>query len=140
MGSIFEGWGLDFGSFPRRFWLDFAVFQQGLGLDFGGFGNSFWIYFGCLGGSGCQVRLGMCFGRLSGRSWSRLGAVLGPKMDQVTPKLPPKPNPIGVLGRLEGYLERPKSVLVRFKAASSIAHEKRWKIDLVLVPWNMIIP
>ena len=74
-----------------------------------------------------------------GGSWSRLGAVLGPKMDPVTPKFPPKPNPIGVLGRLEGSLERPKSVLVRFKAASSFAHEKRWKIDLVLVPWNMII-
>ena len=122
LGSIFESWGLDFGSFskefqldfrsfPRGCWLDFAVFQQGLGVDFGGFGNSFWIYFGCLGGSGCQVRLGMCFGRLSGKSWSRLGAVLGPKMDQVSLKLRPKQNPIGVLGRLEGSLERPRSVL-----------------------------
>ena len=44
-------------------------------------------------------------------SWGRLGAVLGPKMDPVTPKFPPKPNPIGVLGRLEGSLERPRSVL-----------------------------
>ena len=110
-GSFPRGFWLDFRSFPRGFWLDFAVFQQGLGLDFGGFGASFSIYFGCLGGSGCQVRLGRCFGPLLGRSWSRLGAVLGPKMDQVTAKLPPTPNPIGVLGRLEGSLERPRSVL-----------------------------
>ena len=76
-----------------------------------GSGASFSIYFGCLGGSGCQVCLGRCFGRLLGGSWSRLGVVLGPKMDPVTPKFPPKPNRIGVLGRLEGPLERPRSVL-----------------------------
>ena len=102
-------------------WIS-EVFQEGFGsiLQFsnkvwgsilGGFGASFSIYFECLGGSGCQVRPGRCFGRLLDRSWSRLGAVLGPTMDQVTPKLPPKPNPIGVLGRLEGSLERPRSVL-----------------------------
>ena len=136
MGSIFEGWGLDFGSFPREFWLDFrsfprgfwldlAVFQQGLGLDFGGFGNSFWIYFGCLGGSGCQVRLGMCFGRVSGRSWSRLGAVLGPKMDQVTPKLPPKPNPIGVSwGVLKGPGSVPRASLCVLKQLPA-SHTKK---------------
>ena len=138
MGSILEGWGLDFvsspngfwldfRSYPGRFWLDFAVFQQGLGLDFG-VRASFSICFGCLGGSGCQVRLWRCFERLLGGSWSRLGTVLGPKMDPVTRKFAPKPNPIGVLGRLEGSLERPKSVLVRFKAASSIAHEKHGKL------------
>ena len=109
------------------------------GIILGGSGLHFRAILGVWAGSGSQVRLGRCFGRLLGGSWSRLGAVLGPKMDQVTPKLPPKPNPIGVLGRLGGYLERPKSVLVRFEAIPSIAHEKRWKIDLVLVPWNMII-
>ena len=67
-------------------------------------------------GSGSQVRLGRCFGRLLGGSWSRLGAVLGPKMDPVTSKLPPKLNPIGVLGRLEGSLERHRSVWERLGA------------------------
>ena len=38
-------------------------------------------------------------------------AVLGPKMDQGSPKLSPKTNTIGVLWRLEGPLERPRSVL-----------------------------
>ena len=40
-----------------------------------------------------------------------LGAVMEPKMDPVTPKFTPIPNPMGVLGRLEGSLERPRSVL-----------------------------
>ena len=43
-----------------------------------------------------------------------LGRVLGPKMDQVTFKLPPKSNSITVLGRLEESLERPRSVLGEF--------------------------
>ena len=81
------------------------------GIIFGGSGVHFRAILGVWAGSGSQVRLGRCFGRLLGGSWSRLGAVLGPKMDQVTPKLPPKPNPIDVLGRLEGSLERPRSVL-----------------------------
>ena len=81
---------------------------EGYPIDFWGSFSRFLRFMAVLS---CQVRLGKCFGPLLGRSWSRLGAVLGLKMDQVTPKLPPKPNPIGVLGRLEGSLERPKGVL-----------------------------
>ena len=45
---------------------------------------------------------------LGAGSWSRLGAVLGPKIGGPSnPQVPPKPNPIAVLGRLEGSLERP---------------------------------
>ena len=84
--------------------------STGPGASWGTLG---WLLDGILGvwaGSGSQVRLGWCFGRLLGGSWSRLGTVWGPKMDPVTSKLPPKPNPIGVLGRLEASLERPRGV------------------------------
>ena len=37
--------------------------MRDVGHHFGGVGASFSSYFGCLGGSGCQVRLGRCFGR-----------------------------------------------------------------------------
>ena len=81
------------------------------GIILRGSGLHFRAILGVWAGSGSQVRLGTCFGQLLGESWSRLGAVLRPKMDPVTSKLPPKPNPIGVLGRLEASLERPGSVL-----------------------------
>ena len=74
---------------------------MGYPIDFWGSFSKFLRFLAVLG---CQVRLGRCFGPLLGRSWSRLGAVLGPKMDQLSAKLPPKPNPIGVLRRLEGSL------------------------------------
>ena len=77
---------------------------------FGGSGLHFRAILGVWAGSGSKVRLGRSFGRLLGGSWSRLGAVLGPKMDPVTSKLPPKPNPIGVLVCLDASLERPRSV------------------------------
>ena len=58
-------------------------------------------------------------GGVFGGSWVGLGRVLGPSWGPgwtqlITPKFPPKPNPIGVLGRLEGSLERPRSVLGAF--------------------------
>ena len=111
MGLILEGLWLDlevfqeglagFWKFSKRVSARFCSFPIGFGLRFWRVRGSFSIYFGCLGGSGW----------LLGGSWSRLGAVLGPKMDPVTPKFPPKPNPIGVLGRPEGSSERPRNVL-----------------------------
>ena len=80
-------------------------------MNLGGSGLHFRSILGVWAGSGCQVRLGRCFGRFLGGFWSRLGAVLGPKMDPVIAKFRPKPHPLGVLGRLEGSLERPRSVL-----------------------------
>ena len=87
-----------------------SIPNEGCGASFRRVGASFSSYFVCLGGFWLPS-LGRCFGRLLGGSWSRLGAVLGPKMDPVTSKLPFKPNPIGIVGRLEASLERPRSVL-----------------------------
>ena len=53
-------------------------------------------------GSVSLLRLDIVF--FSCGSWARLGAVLAPKMGQVTPKVTPKTNPTGVLGRFEGFL------------------------------------
>ena len=108
------------------------------GIILGGSGLNFRAILGVWAGSGSQVRLGRCSGRLLGGSWSRLGAVLGPKMDPVTSKLLPKLNPIGVLRRLEepdAFMERLSSF------SSSFQHRTRKMMKLpVLVPRNLIIP
>ena len=104
--------------FQERFGWIFEVFQEGFGSILQ-FSNRVWG--SILGGSGLQFRsiLGIwavlaakcVLGGVLGGSWVGLGRVLGPKMDQVTPKVFPKQDPRGVLGRREGPLERPMSVL-----------------------------
>ena len=41
LGSILEGYGLDFEGFPISFWLEFEGFPTGFGLDFEGFPRRF---------------------------------------------------------------------------------------------------
>ena len=41
LGSIVEGFGLDFEGFPTSFWLEFEGFPIGFGLDFESFPRRF---------------------------------------------------------------------------------------------------
>jgi len=41
LGSILEGFGLDFEGFPISFWLEFEGFPTGFGLDFESFPRRF---------------------------------------------------------------------------------------------------
>ena len=104
--------------------------MRDVGDHFGWFTASFSIYFGFLGGFWLPSASWEVFWAAPGwvlvASWGRLGAQDRPS----NPKFSPKPNPLGVLGRLEGSFlgasqERFVGVLVRFEAASSIANEKR---------------
>ena len=113
------------------------------GFDFRGLGARFWKFskrvlavFSTVLAAKCV--LGGVFGRLLGTFWSRLGAEDGPSNLQV------KPNPIGFPWRLEGSLERHRSVLgaswcvLRQLPASHTKKDEN--IDPTLVPWNMIMP
>ena len=74
-GSFPRGFKLGFRSFPIRFWLDFAVFQQGLGLDVGGLG----LHFRSILGAWAVLAAKCVFGGVLDRSWLGLGRVLRPK-------------------------------------------------------------